>query len=82
MVCRDGIATCMHLCVPLVANSLTCYWLNVHVMFVCVDITYVWMYICLCLGVPVSPNPPFQNIVRHGFCVMLSDDPAFLAVYT
>ena len=51
MVCADFIAICKFLCVPLVANSSVCYWLNicVSVMFVSVDIIQIWMYLYPCL---------------------------------
>ena len=38
MVSMDGIATCLFLFVPLAANSSVCYWVNVDVIFMCIDI--------------------------------------------
>ena len=70
-VCTDGTVTCLCLCVPMAANSLACFWVNVCVdeVFVCAHIIYVWTFLFPFLHVTTSLHPPPYNTVRHGFCI-------------
>ena len=56
MMHTNDITVGMCLCVLLSANSLTCYWVNVHIgmIFICVDTMEIQIYLCPCLHVTIS----------------------------
>ena len=56
--------------IMLVAYCAVCYWMNVctidvHLLYVCVDIVYVQMYIYISIYVMfILPHPPSYDVAK------------------